>query len=319
MLYAKQISAGLVVVAIVAIGVLQWRQQDTNPTAPPQTSSNGSSVATDDQDAGSKSATKVESSEWARRREATRGTQDLDSIVGAYKGANDCLVYHSVLHEVDSMLNGKQWNDLSGETLVALENMDVTSARNLSIVRKLEAFCSGSDQRALAEVFSNAVFDAALRGKSDAEVCFVLSSISRLKSAESASSLESQVDRYLKYAPAFSQKALERGDPRVAVKALSRYVASPSVHPSWLDNLSTADPNLTWRVARLASLRSLPEQRARMEYDLSELGKRGVLSPSEITRADAWAVETFEREFSGQAPINVDSPVQCYSSPELAS
>ncbi|WP_141058018.1 hypothetical protein [Stenotrophomonas rhizophila] len=316
--YVKQISSVVVVAAVVAVCAWQWRHHDEAATAQPAAlARTADAVAEGHASAAADSAGK-DASKWARRREATRASRDLGTVVRAYKEANDCLLYHSARHEVDALLEGKQWNSLSSETLATLEAMDASASTVLSTVKTLDAFCSGSDPQALAEASSAAVFDAAVRGNPDAEVCFVMSGISASDGSESASFVKSLVDRYVAYAPVFSQKALERGDPRVAVRALARYAASPAVHPSWRDGVPKADPVLTWRGARLASLRSLPEQRERIEYNLAELRKLGVLSPTQIAQADAWAAATFTREFSGQAPINVDAAEQCYSSPGLA-
>ncbi len=318
MQYKKNIYVVLVAIAVAAIGAALWWKLDEKSDVSPQVAVNGVGGGAAGMDGDGTSGSEADPSEWARRWAQTRDRKDLDSVVRSFKEANDCLAYHVSLREVDSILHDKEWDDLSRETQATLENMDASSARNVSVVRRLEKFCKGSDQRQLAEAFSSAIFNAALQGSPDAEACFVLVGPSPWQVPESGPSGKLEMDRYLKYAPAFSQRALERGDPRVAVTALYRYVASTPVHPSAIDDLPKSDPSLTWRVARLASLRALPEQRERIEFYLSEFGKKEVVSPSEITKADAWAAETYQREFSGQPSIDVDSPVQCYSSPDLA-
>jgi hypothetical protein len=126
-------------------------------------------------------------------------------------------------------------------------------------------------------------------------------------------------NRYLKYAPIFMQSALERGDPYVADWALYQYIASPPVdRPSTLQEIPKADPYLTWQAARLASLRALPDQRKRLEDWLAQLKEQNLLQPDDINRADAWARETYEQDFAGQPPLNLDSATSCYSSPDLA-
>lgn len=318
MRYRAKICTAIMVISILAIGAVSWRQQILQPSPSRNVPSSAGVGGRDIDVTNGLHPDRVQSGGWAQRRAVRRELHDLDAVVATYKEANDCLAYHSARQEVSSILGEKQWDDLSRETLETLENMDASSARNMHVLRELEGLCRGSDQKQLAEVFSSAVFEAALQGSPDAEACFVLSGVSPLEVSESVASVHTEVNRYLQYAPIFTRNALERGDPRVAARELSRFVASASVHPSWLDNLPGADPRLTWRGARLASLRALPEQRERMEHDLVELGKRGVLSPSEVTQADAWARDVFERQFAGQASINVDSPIQCHSSPDVA-
>lgn len=256
--------------------------------------------------------------ESARHREATRGHGDSGSTVLTFKQATDCLAYHEAVSEVRSMLEDERLEDLSDETLETLRAMDTASARNVSLVERLEAFCKGSDRDQLARVFSNAVFDAALKGDPDAQACFLLMGPSPWQGSGPIPAAAAEIGRYSQHAPEFTQKALQRADPRVAVRALHSYVKSPTGHASWTDGLPKPDPVLTWRGARLASLRARPDQRAVIELQLSAFGTTGVLSPSDIQSADRWAQGTFEREFRGEDAINVDSPVPCYSSQDLA-
>lgn len=316
----KKICAGLLAVAVVAIGVWLWKKQDKEAVVSPDVVSNESGGASGSKDDGAAVADSVDSSEWSRRWTVTGSKKDLDSVVATFKEANDCLVYHTVLGDVRDMLSDEQWNNLSSLTPEALKRMDASSARSALVVQRMKDFCDGSDQKRLAAAFNSALFEAALQGNHDAEACFVLAGPTPWDTpgVNSSAESESQLNRYLKYAPAFSQKALERADPRVAARALFRYVASPPVHPSPIDDLAKDDPLLTRRAARLASLRAIPEQRARLESYLSDFEKKEILSPAEIADADRWAAEAFRRDFSGQAPINVDSPVQCYASADLA-
>ena len=244
---------------------------------------------------------------------------DVESLTRSFKEANDCLLYHAARHELNAILNDERLDDLSKETLATLENVDATSSRYLWIARKTEPFCIGSNQDALAQVYIDALFKAAVLGNPDAESCFVISSVSPSRAiSASAAWMDMLLDRYLKYAPIFTQNALERGDPYVARRALYRYIESPGVHPSRMDALKKADPYLTWQAARLASLRALPEQRRQLEEDLALFKRQNLLKLSDIERADKWARETYEREYAGQPLINLDSHAPCYSSPDLA-
>lgn len=304
----------LTIIGIATVGTWQWLQHETSPALlTPEVGI----IAFQEQHAPHVSAVIADSSEWARRQAARKNAHNVGSVARAFKDASDCLLYHSARHELKAFLNDERLDDISNETLATLENIDATSKMYLSIVRKTEAFCIGSDRDSLAQVYADAILTAALLGDADAESCFVIGSISPLE-ITSATSLEFFENRYLKYAPTFIQNALERSDPYVAGNALYRYIASDGVHPSRLDDLPKADPYLTWRAARLASLRVLPEQRTRLEGDLARLEKQNILQLDDIKRADAWARAAYEREFAGQAPIDLDAQAPCYSSPYFA-
>ena len=234
-----------------------------------------------------------------------------------FKEASDCLLYHSALHELSAFRDDDRLDDLSSATLATLQGIDATSNRYLSIVRETERRCAGSDREALARVYEDAILRAALLGDPDAQSCFVIGPLSpvRINSDESLAYFEK---RYVKHAPEFTRRALERGDPRVAANALQRYVASPSLHHTLLDDTPKADPFLTWRMARLASLRALPEQRALLEERLNMFEALGLLQPDEISQADEWARASYEREFADQPQVDLSSQEPCYSSPDLA-
>ncbi len=316
---SKIIVVSITIFVIVLTGIWSWRMREDSPSSSPTESQlNTSDVIAKDENTGNEPIAKVDSSEWARHQIAGKGNSDIESVVRTFKEANDCLHYHVARNEINSMLNDKRLDDLSDETLATLEDIDAISSKRLSVVRKLEAFCSGSDREALVDAYTDAILEAALRGNPDAQSCFVIGSVFPQDKMKSASSAEALVRRYVKYAPIFTKNALESDDPHVAAKALRKYVATPSWHPSELDEIPKAEPYLTWRVARLASLRALPDQRARLEYDLAEFRKQNILSTDEIKRADASAMAAYERNFSRQPPIDVDSLTSCYSSPDLA-
>lgn len=317
----RHIEKALVLLSLIgmtAIGSWSWSRHQTDPAQmPPQVDTVGTQEPLHENFASS-ITTASNASERARAPATRKNANDVESVTRTFKEASDCLLYHGARRELHGILNDERLDDLSRETLATLQNLDATSSRYLSIVRKTEASCIGSDRDALAQVYTDAILKAALLGNPDAEVCFVISpSQLRNTSAEVSETLE---DRYLKYAPVFTQNALERGDPYIAARALYRYVAaSPSRHPTRVDAMRKADPLLTWRAARLASLRALPEQRARLEKILEHLKEQNMLPPDEMQRADAWAKATYDRDFNGQPPINLDAHTPCYSSPDLAT
>lgn len=308
----------LTLIGIAAIGSWQWSRHQTDPAQlPPQAGAVGPQEQLQEQFAPGITAASADTSERARRPATRKNPHEVESVTRTFKEASDCLLYHSARRELSAILNDDRLDDLSKETLATLKNLDATTGRYLSIARQTEASCIGSDRDALAQVYTDAILKAALLGNPDAESCFVISP-SQLRNTSAAVS-ETLEERYLKYAPVFTQNALERGDPYIAELALYRYVAaSPSRHPTRVDAMPKADPLLTWRAARLASLRALPEQRVRLERRLDRLKEQNLLPPDEIQRADAWAKATYERNFTGQPPINLDSHTPCYSSPDLA-
>lgn len=262
-------------------------------------------------------ATSADSSNWAKRLVARGKTNNLGSATETFKDSRNCLLYYIALDQIASESNDERLNDLSNRTLESLEHIDATSSRYLSIVRQTEDLCAGSNREAVTQIYSDAILKAALLGDPDAESCFVISDPHIPGTENSAQLTEFLEDRYIKYAPIFTAKALQRADPYVAQDALYRYVASPSRHPSKLDDLPRADPYLTWQTARLASLRAMPEQRTVIENWLAKLEQQGALQPDAIKRANDWAKTTYARDFSNQPQINLDSQAPCYSSLNL--
>lgn len=323
MRFRKRPIVVLAIVVIAAVIVWQWPRADTDPVpAPPDTPD---IVAPEVRqpvgaDAGTTARDAVTGrSEWADRHAAREDADDVESVTRSFKEASDCLRYHAARRELNAVLNDERLGDLSSETLATLERLDATSSRQLAVVRQMEALCYGSNEDALALAYLESILKAALSGDADAESCFVISNVSpSRKVSASAEWMNSLMERYVKYAPTFTANALERGDPYVAANALYRYVASPMFHPTVLDTMPKADPHLTRQMARLAALRALPEQRARLEYGLAEFDKLDILAADEIARADDRARTAYEREFSEQPPVDLDSQAPCYSSPELA-
>lgn len=259
----------------------------------------------------------VDRSEWARHRIILKGANDVESLVRAYKETNDCRLYHSARHELELFLKDERAGDLSNETQATLESMDATSAMYLAALHQTEVLCAGSNPDALAAVYPDALLKAALSGAPDAQSCFVLDNVASLQ-VPSRETYADAEKKYLKYAETFTQNALERGDPFVADRALYRYIASEGVHPSELDTQPLANPYLVWRGARLASLRALPDQSQRLEGDLALFRKLNVVRPQDIRRADAWAKATYQRDFAGKPPLDLDTQAPCYSAPYLA-
>lgn len=262
--------------------------------------------------------TATDHSEWALRLKSRDSANDLESITTTFKEAKECLLYHTALNEIISDLNDNRLDDLSNETLESLKHIDATSEKYLLLFRRTQSLCADSDQKTVATVYTNSVIKAALMGSKDAETCFVISNPNPTRNNISAKEEEILNERYLRYAPTFARNALERGDPYVAVKSLYQYIASPSTHHSGMDTLPLADPYLTWRAARLASFRVTPEQRTRIEGDLTTFEKKHLLQQSDIKQADEWAKNTFYRYFSKTPPIDIDSHAPCYTSPDLA-
>ena len=321
MRHMKKAIALLVLISLIAISIWLWRRHETSSVSPTQASSVSIQAR---QQANTTPANAIaaptDSSDWARHQAARMNANDVESLTRSFKEANDCLLYHAARHELNAILNDERLADLSKETLATLENIDATSSKYLWIARQTESFCRGSDQNALAQVYIDTMFKAAKLGSPDAESCFVISKASSPSGTISPTAewMDMLLDRYLKYAPTFTQKALERGDPRVAADALYQYIKSPGIHPSRMDDVQKADPYLTWQAARLASLRVLPEQRRVLEERLALFKQQNLLRPDDIERADEWARATYEREHAGQPPINLYSHAPCYSSPDLA-
>lgn len=253
----------------------------------------------------------------ARPHDLGNAAGQLQAVVRRFKESSDCLLYHTARNEIEYLLSDERLGDLAERTHQTLEYTDTQTERYLRILRRTEASCSSTDQIALAHAYADAVLEAALLGDPDAQSCFVLAGTGWRPEIDPAAA-KIWFDRYLRYAPDFMEISLERGDPYVATRTLYRSTSSPSLSPSEMDAMKLPDALLIYRAAKLASLRALPEQRARMERRLAVLKERSHLQSDAITVADEWAGATYAREFAGQQPINPESYAPCYSSPHLA-
>lgn len=307
----------LSIILIAGIGTWQWLRGDLGPFRPQAGETVEQELSAAAASRPARAAASADSSHSLQRRAIRGHADDIEGVTRAFKEARDCLAYHAVREELSTVLNDERLQDLSSESLASLERIDATTSRQLSIARLAERSCIGSDKKTLAEVYVDAIFKAALQGSPDAESCYVITGVSSIE-AGSSLSLKLLEERYLKHAPAFTRNALERGDPYVAAYSLYRYSASEAMHPSRLDEVAKPDPYLTWRAARLASLRALPDQRMQLEHGLERFRQQNLLQPDEIERADAWAKATYRREFAGRPPIDLNSHVPCHSSPDLA-
>lgn len=308
----------LVSLGIITVAVIIFWQLEHHRTQP--SSSKVDSALPHESHVGTTTITNTDYSAWAQRLAARSGANHLASVTSTFKEASDCLLYYFTLDSIEAELNDERLDDLSHRTLATLETLDATFSRRLEVVRQTEASCVGSDREHVARVYTDAMFNAALMGSVDAQICYLQNGYfdRTRKSMERTALVKLLEKRYVEYAPAFTKAALERNDPYAAKYALNRYVVSTLGPPELYELAPKADPYLTWRVARLASLRATPEERKDLELSLAMFEKLGLLEPSDIQRADAWATETYEREFIGQPAIDLNSSPQCYSSPELA-
>lgn len=285
----------------------------------PEGASSVDALATADQE-NAVNPPEADGEKWVKRMAAWRAASDLSSVSKAFQESRRCVLYHAAIKEIDSELNDDRRGDLSGETLATLESMDSTTRWFLAILNQTKAMCAGSDERETATIYSDLLLRAALMGDQGAETCFVLTGQQVASESErNEVSMAAQQFRYMEYAPTMTQNALERADPYVAAQALYRYVASSPVHPSRLDDLPKADPYLTWQAARLASLRAMPEQRARLEHRLEVFREQHHLQPDAIAKADEWAKAIYERDYAGQPAIDLDAPAPCFPGLDLVT
>ena len=302
-----------VVVACLAAGSWLWLRMQAEDHLPVDTQ------AVPDQ-AIAVNAPEADGGKWARRMSAWRAASDLPSVSKAFQESRRCVLYHAALSAIDSELNDERMDDLSRETLATLESMDSTTRWYLAILDQTKSLCAGSNERETANVYSDVLLKAALMGDEGAETCFVLTGEQIVSESErTAESLAAREERYIEYAPALVQKALERADPYVAAQALYRYIASQPVHPSRLDDLPKANPYLTWQGARLASLIVTPQQRERLEGDLEAFRKQEHLQPDAITKADESAKAIYQRDYADKPVIDLDAQAPCYPGLDLVT
>lgn len=250
------------------------------------------------------------SSEWAVRQAAREGRSDMQSIVETFKEAGNCLQYFVALRE-KALIEDDALNDSA-----ATEDDTGTSLRKTQeILDQTAAFCAGSDEETVARAYMLSVFDAAKRGNFDAQSCFVItgSVIPSPKIMLSGRYAEFLEARYLANAAAFTQSALERGDPYVAKNALYRYLETPPAHASKRGALPLPDPNFTLRSAHLAALRALPEQGASLETSIATFEELDLLPGYQVASAREWAAGTFFRDFSSAPALDLELFTPCHS------
>jgi len=243
-------------------------------------------------------------------------TAPTSALIEVFKHANDCLLYHEARDRLDALLGDEQWNDLSSLSQPRLKRLDESSAKDMSIVQRLSETCAGTDPIHLADQSVEATFSAALQGDAIAEACFAVQGPTPWGLATTGKDQSALFTRYVRYVPEFRRRALEADNPLIAKLTLFNYTATV-MHPSRLDTIPKEDPVLTWRAARLASLRTSDEERLALESQLEAFAGMGWISPAQITAADAWAKNRFDQKYSGGPPIDLGSFAYCYASSDL--
>lgn len=253
---------------------------------------------------------------WEQTVASARGKQDASTLEDLFERAHDCLLYARAKDRVDELLVDERWRDLSDITPERLQALDRSSAKAVRVVQELGDYCHGSDPAQLARASSDALFAAALQGSAVAESCYFSMGPSAWGVPRTPQEKQAELERYLRFAPDFRQRSLERRDTLLVTRSLFEYTGTP-MDASPLSALRKADPYLLWRSARLASLRALPEQRVSVEAQLERLGNMGLLSPQQIAVADRWATDIYQREYSREAPVDIDSDAKCFASHDL--
>lgn len=255
----------------------------------------------------------MDTSEWARRLAARGDRRDLDAQVETFEESMQCRNYHSAFESFRNFQNDPRYQGLDELSPRDLEQVDDTLARLQTVMERAETLCEGSDNKAVERAYHDALVNAALLGDSAAQACYIVRG-PQLPRPVSRDEVNSSMNQYLENAPVLTQMALERADPSVAWHALYQFVASPPTHPSAYDAIPLPDAFLTWRAARLMSLRATPELRSELEERLEEMARRGFIGADDIDRADAWANARYEQAFAGQAPVDASNLNPCYPS-----
>lgn len=225
----------------------------------------------------------------------------------------ECRNYHSAFVAFRAYQDDPRYRDLDELNPEQLGDLDDNFEIIRSVMGRARALCAGSDRGSVERAYHDAMLDAALLGDPAAQACFVAGG-PQIQTWESSGYSISLRERYLENAPALTQAALERADPHVAWYALFRFVASPPTHPSAYDDMPLPDAFLTWRAARLASLRATPELQSTFERLLAEMAQQEFIGADDIERADAWARARYGQEFAGQPPVDFNNPGPCYPS-----
>ena len=255
------------------------------------------------------------SSEWARRLAARGNASDLRSTTETFKESGNCLQYFIALHEIATNQDNGHLNSTPQAATPTLAGTNPNLQKASHVLQQTEFFCSGSDEESVARAYMSSVLNAALLGDADAQSCFIITgaAVPSPKAMLSGKYTQYLESRYIEHAAAFTQSALERADPYVAENAIYKYIESPSLHPSARDTLPLANPYLTFRAARLASLRALPEQSASLQKILATIEKLDLLTHDEIASADEWAQATYERDYSDSKKLDLNRFTPCHS------
>lgn len=315
-----QLAISIAVLAAVCVIAWLWLQQrpDTLVTAGLARASDQLSVGPDASNVApsANNAPSAGKSGWDETFASARGKQDARSLETLFKRANDCLLYARAKDRVDELLVDERWKNLSDISPERLQRLDTSSAKAIRVVQELGDYCRGSDPAQLAQASSDALFAAAMQGSAVAENCFFSMGPSAWGVPRTALEKQAEMERYLKYAPDFRQRSLERGDTLLVNRTLFEYTGT-AMDASPMATLRKADPTLAWRSARLASLRALPDQRTSIEAQLERFRTLGLLSPPQIAAADSWAKDAYQRDYSGKPAQDIDSDAQCFASHEL--
>lgn len=257
----------------------------------------------------------TDSSEWSRRLAARGNASDLKSTIEIFKESGNCLQYFVALHEIAAAQGNDHLNSVPQAATPASGRIYPNLQRASSVLAQTKTFCSGSDEESVARVYMSSLLNAALLGDADAQSCFIITgaAIPSPKVMLSGRYTQYLESRYIEHSAVFTQSALERADPYVAENAIYKYIESPSLHPSARDNLPLPNPYLTFRAARLASLRALPEQSVSLQKSLTTFEKLDLLTDDEIASADEWAQATYARDYSNAPKLDLNRFTPCHS------
>lgn len=250
----------------------------------------------------------TDTSMWARRLAERGGRSDLEAWIETFEEALQCLLYHEALEAFSLEQKTPNFQNLDEIGLKFLQDLDQFYMRMQSNMDRTKDLCAGSDASSVFLRYHEAWLIAALSGDPVAQRCFINAGFnSRYREDPSYKGLLAL--QYRQYAPNLVQAGLERADPYIAWLAMYRFIALPNDQPN--DDVPLPDPYLTWRATRLVSLRSTPEVQASYDSALALMEESGLISAHDIERADAWAANTYARDYFGQPPIDLQMDEIC--------
>jgi hypothetical protein len=237
----------------------------------------------------------------------TLGQQTRDSASQRFSVSRKCASHQVEIANLQSMDRAcEQYS--SHPDVPHYKECHAETRINVDLIAELKADSQGCPpgQDATVAYFNDTV-EAAKAGDSDAQLCYIESKF-WVDGRAMRYSDEERAD-YQHDAPIYIQRALERGDWRVAALLSSKRV-------SGMANVTAGDPYFQYKLNRLlrqganGQYAEILDRDAQIDYLSPGLSQAPKLSQDQIAQANAEAKEIFDRSFKDKPRIT-EAPAVC--------